>query len=148
MSTSTSTTQAPEVLTNYQRFNLDGLLWAFVVHGNDVSLLPQITTKITIAQLKTYYLQVLAVTENRECTTVPDSPEKVQLYVCRGGVVDAEPASNDKTWMDLAIPWLTCDPAPLWPEEILVASFQQPDGTWEPVATPNFKRVLPINEQN
>lgn len=144
-----STATSSQDLSNYQRFNLDGLLWAFVVHGNDVSMLPQITTKITVAELKTYYLQVLAVTENRECTVVPDSTEKVQLYVCRGGVVDAEPASNDKTWMDLAIPWLPCEPAPLWPDEILVASFQQPDGTWEPVSAPNFQRVLPTNnEQN
>jgi hypothetical protein len=72
---------------------------------------------------------------------VPESIEKVQFHICRRGVVDADPASDEKNWMELSIPWLDVQTADIWPDEFIVATFQLADGSWEKAQVPELQRT-------
>lgn len=129
--TSSSSTQANE---------LDGLLSVFVVHGKDICSLVELCPRTTVGEMKTYYLNLMRSTPNRAEEYLPADASAVRFYCVQQGVAVGGPLADDKPLDSLDIPFFPeeadAHDAPLWPAEMLLATFALPDGSWEPAVFP------------
>lgn len=120
---------------------MDGHVSTFVVHNRDICSLTRLGTKVTVAQMKAHYLEVMRSIEHRAEEYLPAEPSGIRFYLVKETVVDSTPLGDDQTWDSLKICAFPedeeqCPKENVWPEEILLATFALPDGSWEPAVFP------------